>query len=90
MFDFDVNAVAAACEAALEQELVKIDNGYYIIDDETEAIVPEDEATVIDKVFLVAYKDAYGRPCSGVFTRSELVELIHAGNEVEVAERYGD
>lgn len=51
MFDFDVNAVAAACEAALEQELVRIDKGYYILDDEAEAFEIEDEAEEIDALY---------------------------------------
>lgn len=79
MFDFDVNAVAAACEAALEQELVRMDKGYYIIDDEVEAFELEDEAEEIDAVYhcLLENTDDGSRAMYtyNIYTLKEVLEI---------------
>lgn len=90
MFDFDVNAVAdviefadvlafaAECEASLEQELVRIEKGFYILDDEAEAFEIEDEAEEID----ARYKCLLENPDDGsrtlhvmdIYTLKEVLE----------------
>lgn len=55
MFDFDVNAFAAECAAAVEatlaQEIIRMEKGYYMLDDEAEAFEIEDEAEEIDAFY---------------------------------------
>lgn len=80
MFDFDVNAFAAECaaavEATLEQEIFRREKGYYLLDDEAEAFEIEDEAEEIDAF----YKCLLENPDDG--SRTLHVLSIYAIKEV--------
>lgn len=82
MFDFDVNAVAAACAAALEAELTKIEKGFYVFDD-SEDVETEDESEVIDGVYTVIYMTPDGEVRETV-DRYKLLEMERAGILMEV------
>lgn len=86
MFDFDVNAVAAACEAALEQELVRIDKGFYILDDEAEAFEIEDDAGEADQLYVVCFLDTEGNKRSVVVTKYELTIALRDNHFITITE----
>lgn len=92
MFDFDVNAVAAACEAALENELCRIDKGYYILNDEDEAFELEDEAGEADMEWIVEYRDKLDMRYTIRCTRYELTIALRDNHYITIEEalRYGD
>lgn len=86
MFDFDVNAVAAACEAALEKELDRIDKGYYIRDDEAEAFEIEDEAEEADMPYVVCFLDERGNKRSVLVTKYDLTIALRDNYFITITE----